>query len=407
MTWTLLALQQSDSHHPDSHPSDLHHPALQPSFKLKQPMAMAASALLASTGLMLAAQGLPAQAQSPLQPSSPAETQAPPTLRYGQGETVNLADIVEEWRGYYVDIPVYQCVCQDDTCRQTEQWPFREFYQYQFTVALGPTNGQFTESKGFNCFDIADGSRPSNPRAFSEAQVGQPTVSASSPPQNPATDLSPSTRPVETPPASATPVAPQPSPAVPASPSPGSVAAVPASSIPKATMINEGAAIQLDWPSGASNVIAVTGSNWNINVLDALDCDRLNTSEQKMMEAQRVVGPPAVDGRTGHVAVPVLLSSCVETDQSAVFILDPSEGGGYSLYRAQLGGDRTLPNEFSSYPFNTILGSIYWDGDLYVRQGTASSAEAVMVFRSGQTPAGEYAGCAVVTAAEGADRLCN
>ncbi|MGC1306862.1 MAG: hypothetical protein WA885_06505 [Phormidesmis sp.] len=314
-----------------------------------------------------------AQAQT-VQPTEPSPNSSPPTVRYARGEDIDLADIIAEWRGYYDDIPVYLCVCQDGTCDQTEQWPYREYDRYQLGLALGPNNGKVAEAAGSNCFDIADGSRPSEPRSFSADQTGRGDRATTSPPTPP------------NPPTAQAPVA--------------------NSGVPTATTVNNGAAIRLDWPSGASNVINVTGSNWNINVLNALDCSSFSLVEQKMFEAQRVVGSPAVDSVTGNVAVPVLLSSCADTDQSAVFVLDPNEGGGYSLYRAQLEGNRTLPNEFASYPFSSITGLHYWDGSLFVRQGTASGAEAVMIFRPGNTPAGEYAGCGVVSVNEGANVLC-
>ncbi|MEM9149108.1 MAG: hypothetical protein AAGB19_01460, partial [Cyanobacteria bacterium P01_F01_bin.3] len=146
--------------------------------------------------------GLPAAAQT----DSPA-----PTARYAQGEDVDLAEIVAEWRGYYDDVPVYQCVCIDDTCDQTAQWPYREFDRYQLSLALGPNNAQVTEAAGFNCFDIADGSRPSNPREFSaalrgtaEADDSSETTSTTTPTDDSSaspTVSAPVRRPIPTPPA--------------------------------------------------------------------------------------------------------------------------------------------------------------------------------------------------------------
>ncbi|MEM9089331.1 MAG: hypothetical protein AAGC93_11375 [Cyanobacteria bacterium P01_F01_bin.53] len=348
-------------------------------------------------------------AQSPVPSPEPSQPQAAPTVRYARGENVDLAEIVSEWRSYYDDVPVYLCVCQDNTCNQTEEWPFREYDQYQLSVALGPTNGMVSEAAGFSCVDIADGSRPSNPREFTIAQNDEATGDADNS-DNAAAPVVP-TPPTATqaPAAIQTPPDASPQPSVPSTPAPSTPISdrpVANGAIPTAIAINDGAAIQLDWPSGASNVLDVAGSNWNINILDALDCESLSLVDQKMMEAQRVVGEPVVDGTTGNVAVPVLLSSCVETDQSALFVIDPNEGGGYALYRAQLVGDRDLPNEFSSYAFSSIRDLRYWDGSLLVRQDSASGAEAVVIFRPSQAPAGTYAGCAVVTVTEGANVLC-
>ncbi len=336
--------------------------------------------LAIASGLIGSALTLPQSVQAQTRPPAP-------TFRYAQGEEVDLAEIIAEWRGYYADVPVYLCVCQDGTCDQTEQWPYREYTRYQTSVALGPTNGQAAEAAGANCFDIADGSRPDAPRSFSAAQVEE-SEGAASPPDDPAESSAAGEM------TTASPVA--------------------ASEIPTATVTSDGAAVRLDWPSGASNEVAVTGNNWSVNVLDALDCPSLSLVEQKTMQAQRVVGEPIVDSTTGNVAVPVLLDSCIETDQSAVFVLDANEAGGYALYRAQLPGDRVLvdlaapnfPNEFTSYPFSTISDMRYWDGSLLVRQGSASGAESIVIFRPAQTPAGFYAGCAVVTQNEGASVLC-
>ncbi|MFK8185644.1 MAG: hypothetical protein AB8B99_19890 [Phormidesmis sp.] len=379
---------------------------------------------LGSASLVLLGQGL-GYAQEGRGASEPA-----PTVRYARGENVGLAEIVSEWRGYYPDIPVYQCVCQEDICDQSAGWPYREFDRYQLSVALGPNNGKAAETTGFNCFDIADGSRPADPRSFSETErnpndpvaTAPPRIPAPPIPDPPAVEQPPTV--VEPPPAidpispeapPAPPVAPPPSVSPPSSaaPSAPAVAVGPAadstaanSGIPQATVVNNGAAIRLDWPSGTSDMVAVANSSWNLNVLDALDCASFSLVPEKVMEAQRVVGVPAVDSVTGNVAVPVLLDSCAETDQSAVFVLDPNEGGGYALYRSQLPGDRNFPNEFSSYAFSSITGVQYWDGYLLVRQANAAGAEAISVFLPGSGPVGDYGGCGVVRAGEGANVLC-
>lgn len=347
-----------------------------------------------------------------LSQSAVAQTDSPvPTARYAQGEDVDLAEIVAEWRGHYEDVPVYQCVCVEGICSQTEQWPYREFDRYQLSVALGPTNAKVTESVGFNCFDIADGSRPSDPREFSAAlRSSSESVSSAA---------SPTARPTVRPPAQP-PAQPEVSePARPSTPSisgPASIArSTAAAGVPVATVINNGADIRLDWPSGSSNVVNVTGSSWNVSILDALDCESLSVVAQKMMVAQRVQGNPVVDAATGNVAVPVLLDSCVDVDQMAVFVLDPAEGGGYALYRTQLPPVQgalspetfSFSNEFSSYAYSTILEMQYWNTALLVRQGSASSAEAISIFRAGPTPAGIYAGCGVVSDVEGASALCD
>jgi len=356
---------------------------------------MSGLSLALMPGLMLNALPAIAQPSPATSPATPDPNPLPPTARYANGEDIDLANIITEWRGYYADVPAYLCICQDDTCDQTSQWPYREYDRYQFSVALGPTNGKVTEAAGSNCFDIADGSRPSNPRSFSAAQIG-------------ATPTAPATPPASPPPSSG------PSPVIPP-PTASPTASATTVSVPMVTAINNGADIRLDWPSGSSNVINVTNSNWNINVLNALDCESLSVVEEKMMTAQRVVGEPVVDQNTGYVAVPVLLDTCIEVDQSAVFVLDPTEGGGYALYRTQLPSvqgplrseNLAFPDEFSSYAYSTIMGLRYWDSALLVRQSTASGAEVISLFRPGRTPAGVYAGCGIVSEGEGVTALCD
>lgn len=347
---------------------------LSPKSRLLRPLIFRSATLSLVVGSALfiwplaAAKSVLAQTQNQPKPAAP-------TVRYARGENVDLSEIVTEWRGYYEDVPVYLCVCQEDTCNQTQQWPYREYARYQLGLALGPTNGRIAEDSGANCFDIADNSRPNAPRTFSTAQVGE----------------------VET--ASEGSALPTPSSALPAP-------SATANDIPVATTINEDEGIRLTWPSGTTTEIPVAGSDWNISILDALDCTSTSLVETKTLSAQRVVGEVAVNSETGNIAVPVLLDSCVETDQSAVFVLYPDETSRYIFYRTQLPGSRNLPNEFSSYAFNSILAVRYWNDSLYVQQGTASGAESVVIFRPDTTPAGRYAGCGVVAVNEGSDRLC-
>ena len=367
-------------------------------------------------------------------PPNAVQTEPPaPTVRFARGENVGLEEIVSEWRGYYADVPVYQCVCQSDICDQTSEWPYRVFDRYQLSVALGPNNGKAAEQVGFNCFDIADGSRPTDPRRFSAAERDPNEPVAAAPARIPAPPI-PAPPSVEAPQAP-DPIVPEPealepvveapvappaapvssatqneTPSAPPSATPDAIAAAPtqaaSGAIPTATAIDNGAAIRLDWPSGRSDVIAVANSNWNLNVLGAVDCQTASVVDEKVLEAQRVIGRPAVDSATGNVAVPVLLESCLETDQSAVFVVDPNEGGGYSLYRSQLPGEQVLPNEFSTYSFSSITGVQYWDGYLLVRQANAAGTEAVSFFLPANSPAGVYGGCGVVRDGEGASVLC-
>ncbi|MEM9164182.1 MAG: hypothetical protein AAGC54_14080, partial [Cyanobacteria bacterium P01_F01_bin.4] len=241
-----------------------------------------------------------------------------PTARYALGEDVDLSLIIAEWRDPYPDIPIFTCVCDGDTCNHTERWPLREFNRYQSTVALGPFNASYTEEQGFNCFDIATGQRPN--------------AAADIPPEPDQDGQEPG--------------------------------------IPTVSVLDDGTKLRLDWPEGQSNTIDIGG--WNMNVLNALDCEALEIVPEKVMFARRIIGEPTVDSNTGHVAVPILLNECVETQQTGVFVVEPQGFESYALYRAQVPGDTDFPNELSSYPLDSISGIQYWDSSLLVRHGSAS-----------------------------------
>jgi len=83
-----------------------------------------------------------------------------PTARYGRGEDVDLSLIIEEWRDRFPATPVFVCTCRNQSCGDTEAWPFREFTLYQPFVALGDTNATNNETTGFKCFDIETGLTP-------------------------------------------------------------------------------------------------------------------------------------------------------------------------------------------------------------------------------------------------------
>jgi len=240
--------------------------------------------------------GAQAQAQespqgSPQESSSQSNSVAPvapvaPTVRFARGEDVGLEAIVAEWRSYYADVPVYLCTCQDSICDQTQQWPYREFDRYQLSVALGPTNGIIAEDSGANCFDIADGSRPTQPRSFSAEQTGTGPSEAIAPPRPPSNNTAPPVAPASRPatvPISPPPISPSPAAPTAVAPPPTQASAPSSSSGVPTTVaaINNGSAIQLTWPSGASDIIAVAGSGWNVTVLNALDCASLSQVEQK------------------------------------------------------------------------------------------------------------------------------
>lgn len=147
----------------------------------------------------------------------------------------------------------------------------------------------------------------------------------------------------------------------------------------------------------------ITANSLNALVLDVLDCKQAKLVNSKTLSGQRFV-PQAIslDKKTGNLAVGVLFQECLETQQSAVFVLQPQGGGwdSYAIYRVQVPGKRRFPNDFSTYPLRSISGLGFLNGDLLVKHGDASGTEALLVFTPSKTPAGKYVGCVVTNPGE-------
>ena len=96
-----------------------------------------------------------------------------------------------------------------------------------------------------------------------------------------------------------------------------------------------------------------------------------------------------------------MLQECFDTQQSAVFILEPQGSWrSYAIYRVQLPGIKKLSDEFSSYPFRTISQVGFLGNDLLVKHGDASGTEALVVFGNSKKPAGKYSGCLITSIGE-------
>ena len=130
-------------------------------------------------------------------------------------------------------------------------------------------------------------------------------------------------------------------------------------------------------------------------VFDALDCSHLQQVDQLKMQGKRFIGEPSIDPQTGHIAVGVLLSECVEMQQSAVFVIVPpaASQGGCSAHLVQIPGQHPLPDQQSTYPLKSLVGINYWDRHLQVRHSDASGAVSLLVFQPSDTPAGQYSFC--------------
>ncbi len=146
----------------------------------------------------------------------------------------------------------------------------------------------------------------------------------------------------------------------------------------------------------------IDASGLMVRVLDAVDCDRMELAPEQILTGQWFFPSIAIDQNTGNVALPVMLRECAGTQVSTVFLLDPP----YAIYRAQVPGDRPLPDEFSTFPLNSITDVGYLGSDLLVKHGDASGSTALLVFaQQPTTPVGRYVGC-VYTLEEEGRRLC-
>lgn len=172
--------------------------------------------------------------------------------------------------------------------------------------------------------------------------------------------------------------------------------------LPKARIIANGEQLRV---RSTGQTYVIDASDLEVQVLNAVDCDRAEVAERQTLSGQRFVdGSVTVDRTTGNVAVGVLLQECYETQTSAVFVIDP-QSSAYGTYRVQVPGTTTLPDEFSTYPLSSITAVGYLQDDLLVKHADASGSEALLVFSAAATPAGEYAGCLYTEFGEG-DRLC-
>lgn len=150
--------------------------------------------------------------------------------------------------------------------------------------------------------------------------------------------------------------------------------------------------------------ITLTPDDFDVRVLNAVNCQAAQVQPEQRLTGTRFFPSVAVDAQTGNVAVGVLLQECYETQVSAVFVVDP-QGSGYALYRVQVPGPTAPRNELTTYPLNSITGLGYLNNELLIQQGDASGAEALLIYTTGNHPAGAYRGCVYTEPGE-SNRLC-
>ncbi|GAB4145157.1 MAG: hypothetical protein Fur0046_22740 [Cyanobacteria bacterium J069] len=169
----------------------------------------------------------------------------------------------------------------------------------------------------------------------------------------------------------------------------------------RAEVIANGAQLRLT-AQGQTQII--DADRLNVRVLNGLNCEKLQLEPEQVLNGQRFHPSVGIDAQTGNVAVGVILQECVETQLSAVFVIDP-QGSGHALYRVQVPGETVLQDEFTTYPLKDLIQIGYLGRDLLVKHGDASGSSSILVFTPSNTPAGQYAGCVYTEIVEGTS-LC-
>jgi hypothetical protein len=159
--------------------------------------------------------------------------------------------------------------------------------------------------------------------------------------------------------------------------------------LPEVQTISNNTQLSIKWQGKSYTIDANT---LNVLVLDSVD-PATGKLVDRTMNGQRFIEQGiSIDPQTGNIAVGVLLTYYAATNFSAIFIIKLEATGGYGIYRVQVPGVRPLPNEFATYPLDTIKYVRFVDEDLFVKEGDASGKTKLYVFQPSNTPAMKYAG---------------
>ncbi len=174
-----------------------------------------------------------------------------------------------------------------------------------------------------------------------------------------------------------------------------------ATPLPEAAIVADGTQLRIQSPGGTQTINV---ANLNVELVNALDCANSQTVERKVFSGERFVRDTvAIDPNTGNIAVGVLLQECIETQFSAVFIIQP-QGESYTATPVQVPSQRPLPSNISSNWLNSLSDVGYFDGSLLVTHSDASGSKALIVFKPSTTAVPVFAGC--VHLDQGESNLC-
>lgn len=124
----------------------------------------------------------------------------------------------------------------------------------------------------------------------------------------------------------------------------------------------------------------INASEIAFNVMNHLDCANFTEKEQIVEPAGFFKDSQTIDPTTGNFAIAVDLGYCAASQQTGILLVD-TQPNGQGFYRLQVPGDKSLPNEFSTYAIEGLKKLEYLsDGSLQVIDSTACGASTFRQF---------------------------
>jgi|GEM_PF-4716321 len=137
-------------------------------------------------------------------------------------------------------------------------------------------------------------------------------------------------------------------------------------------------------------------------MMGSVDCEKMVRVDRQSLTGNNFMrNQVSIDPQTGNIAIGVIFQYCALTQESAIVLLQPQATGGYQTSLLQVPGFKALPTANATYPLGYINNLRYNNGELIVTHGSASDAEAEIVFRDEK-----FVSCRITTPGEGGGNLC-
>jgi hypothetical protein len=137
-------------------------------------------------------------------------------------------------------------------------------------------------------------------------------------------------------------------------------------------------------------------------MMGSVDCNKMVQVDRQSLTGNNFMRDRvSIDPQTGNIAIGLIFQYCALTQESAIVLLQPQATGGYQTSLLQVPGFKALPTAEATYPLGYIKNLRYNNGELLVTHGSASDAEAEIVFRDGK-----FVSCSITTPGEGSSNLC-